>query len=157
AAAMLRAVLERFDHDRATVSEVLEPSVSWDEEGWHLLRFSYAFHGYRRDTAGASHSTRAFLDPFGDEALEFATPILRLGEQEPIVEQLMFGYAADGPARHRLKLYLQFADGSGARALALADRAVPGLDAARRFAGRDLHLLGIDYTGGRLLGAKLYL
>jgi hypothetical protein len=156
AAAMIETVLARFDRDRATVSEVLEPSVSHDAEGWHLLRFSYAFHGYRRDTAGAAASTLDFVRPFGDDAVAFAAPILRIAEEEPSVWQLMFGYAADAPGRARLKLYLQFSDDSGAAALALTDRVLPGLHAAERFADRRLHLLGVDFEGGELRGAKLY-
>lgn len=155
ARALVGGVLRRFERDRRTVSEVLEPSLSLSGEGWSGLRFSYAFHGFRRDPRDATESARRLLSPFGEGALAVAEPALRLAEESAAVRQLLLGYAHDG-GRERLKLYLELDDEAASEAPALVERLLPGSFAAGAGGGLPLHLLGIDFHADGLRGAKLY-
>jgi hypothetical protein len=51
-------VLRRFARDRASFSDVLEPSFSWAGGAPSLYRFSYAFPGF---TAAPVDASRALL------------------------------------------------------------------------------------------------
>lgn len=156
--ALLRALIDRFRRDRAAFSDILEPSVSWDSSGFHLLRFSYSFPGFRADEIGVATSLLAFCEPFGDAARRECKRLLR-ATSHPSVDHPLFGIAHDGASGVRVKLYLQFKRGTERGApLEIAGRLLGRPDLRQSLPeGSALHLLGVDIGPSGLSAAKLYL
>ncbi len=149
------ALIDRFRRDRLQFSDVLEASFSCDAAGAHLYRFSYAFPGLRADPEGVAAALLDLCRPFGPHAEDAARTVLR-ATRLGAVAQLLFGFAHDGAAGSRVKLYLQFHARAQAAAIELAarilGRRLDDLPAPRR-----LHLLCLDLGARGLAGAKLYL
>jgi hypothetical protein len=149
------ALAERFARDRQHYSEVFEPSFSSGPGGTQVFRFSYAFPGYSRDPGGCCEALRALAAPLpATTRAQLARLTAALGELP--LQQALFGLAAADRDRLRTKLYLQFDPAAGAEALAAAARLTAIGDLSRRFAGRELHLLGIDLGARGIVGIKLY-
>lgn len=149
---LVDAVLARFLADRRRFSDILECSLSADESGVDLARFSYAFPDLPRARAGVERSVLAWTGELGPAPAAAARRVLQAA-RSPAVAQLLIGQAhAPTP---RTKLYLQFRDDAGPAALALA-RALLGNDTATESDALPLHLLGLDIGATGLAGAKLY-
>jgi len=146
------AALARFAADRRRFSDILECSLSADDAGLDLARFSYAFPDLLQARAAVERSVLAWTAGLGPAPAAAARQVLRAA-RSPAVAQLLIGHA-DAPAP-RTKLYLQFHDHAGPAALALA-RALIG--DARRTDSDDspLHLLGLDIGDAGMSAAKLY-
>lgn len=148
-------VVERFGRDRMRFSEVFEPSFSLGPAGGEFFRFSYAFPGHREDRPATEEALLGLAEPLGQPVtthLECMAPAF--GDRS--VQQPLFGLAAPARGAPLAKLYLQFEPEAGAQALALAGRLTSIGSLTRRFAGRALHLLGIDLGPGGISGVKLY-
>ena len=150
-----RAVLKRLAADRTRFSEVVEPSCSLDETGWHFLRFSYAVPGFRADPVGDAGDLLALCRPFGEALSEQVRALLGPARHQAVSLPLM-GIAYDAADAWRVKLYLQFADDAGDEPLGIAARLSGRSDLASLFRGRHLHLIGIDLGARGIAGAKLY-
>jgi hypothetical protein len=149
-------VLRRYERDRVTYSDILEPSFSWARGAPSMYRFSYAFPDFRADPGGVAAALFDLCAPFGEVALAQARRLLRAA-RHPAAEQPLFGIALDGPGRRRIKLYLQFRDGAGVASIKLAERMLGCGLLDRLPPGGALHLLGVDLGEGGVTGAKLYL
>jgi hypothetical protein len=151
-AASLEAMVRQLELDRRHYSDVFEPSLSWDGQGAHVRRFSYAFPGFRRAMDETSRAFLALAAPFGGAIVDAAQRLLRAARHDA-VEQPLFGYADD--REPRAKLYLQFRDGASVAAgpLIAAVTGVP-VDGARL--GGAIHMLGLDVGAGGVRGAKAY-
>lgn len=149
---LVDAVLTRFDADRLRFSDILECSLSADETGVDLARFSYAFPDLRSARDAVERSVLAWTAALGPAPAAAARRVLRAA-RSPLVAQLLIGHAhAPTP---RTKLYLQFDDRAGPAALTLA-RALIGCDRPGESDDLPLHLLGLDIGPDGLAGAKLY-
>jgi len=135
-------------------SEIFEPSLSTDDD-WHLLRFSYAFPGFRGAPSEVLDRLRHLCAAF-DPGTATHVDRLRPAFHHPCVEQPLFGLAYDSPSNWRVKLYLQFRDDAGPAATELAASILGSGDLAQVASGAPLHLVGLDLGSQGLLGAKLY-
>jgi DNA repair photolyase len=152
----LRALLlERHAVDRGRYSEVFELSASRSRGEEHLFRFSYALPDFREAPGQALSLARAIGSLYGEPALRLFERGLALAEDPAVVLPLL-GLEDDGAGRFRAKIYLQFADDAGEQALSLAGRLFGAVGWEERFAGRRLHLIGVDAGPHGLVGAKLY-
>lgn len=148
-------IVDCLRRDGATYSEIFEPSFSCDEAGWRLLRFSYAFPGFRAAPEATIATLEALCAPFGATSASYLKRFARaLGAS--CVAQPLFGLAIDTPSRWRLKLYVQFRDSHPTEALRLASEMIGCGDLSRVAAERPLHLMGLDLGDAGLTGAKLY-
>jgi hypothetical protein len=152
---MIARVIEQFQRDGARFSEILEPSASWREGHWQLVRFSYAYPAFRQDPRAAIESIRSICAPFGETLSGWVRDLLGLAG-EPCVNKPLIGLAYDDEQKWRVKLYVEFERNAGARALRLAGRLLGRRDLPSAFEGKDLHLLGIDLGPRGIAGAKLY-
>jgi hypothetical protein len=153
-AAALARLLARYDDDRRHYSEILEPSVSQDGRGRFWRRFSYAFPGFANARSETLATLADLCAPFGAQVAAAAARVIRAA-RHPAVAQPLFGLADDGADGTRVKLYLQFDDGAGDEALALAGALLGMPLDGGAWAGR-LHMLGLDLGPAGLCGAKLY-
>ena len=152
---LLDVVLARFAEDRRFFSDILEWSLSEDERGVDMARFSYAFPGFVHARDDVTRAVLAWANGLGDGASRAAKSVLRAA-RSPAVEQILVGYArGTGGGPSRAKFYLQFRDGAGPAALDLA-RVMLGTRRATQSDGLPLHLLGLDIGPEGLAGAKLY-
>jgi hypothetical protein len=154
-AQMLARLLRQFERDGGRFSEILEPSVSWREGHWQLLRFSYAYPAFREDPIGTIERLLAICAPFGDETCGWVRALLGPAK-DPCVTKPLIGLAYDDQEHWRIKLYVEFEADAGARPLRLAGRLLGRNDLAVGFEGQELHLLGIDLGPRGIIGAKLY-
>jgi len=153
--ALCDAVLARFAKDRLHFSDILEFSLSEDEQGLDLSRFSYAFPGFVRSREDVTRVVLAWAEGFGPALSRAAKGFLRAAKH-PSVEQILVGYARGAGGRApRSKLYLQFRDDAGRAPLELS-HAILGSRRATRSDHLPLHLLGLDIGAEGLAGAKLY-
>lgn len=136
-------------------SEVFEPSFSIDDDGVHLLRFSYGFPGFCDRPEQVLDRLRHLCAAFGETTAAHVDR-LRPALRHTCVEQPLFGLAYDSPASWRVKVYLQFRDDAGDTAVDLAGAIVGRRDIGDAAAGTPLHLLGLDLHERGLAGAKLY-
>lgn len=149
---LVDAVLARLDVDRRHYSDILECSLSADESGLDLARFSYAFPGLLTARPAVERDILAWTAALGPAPAAAARRALQAA-RSPLVAQLLIGHAhAPTP---RAKLYLQFHDRAGPAALALA-RALIGSDRPTDSDALPLHLLGLDIGATGLAGVKLY-
>lgn len=162
ARALCGAIVAALARDRERFSDVLEASISIDETGEHTFRFSYAFPGFRGAAASAAGAALAAAAPFGP-AITAATRRLLRAATDPAVEQPLIGIAWDRANAPRHKVYLQLRDDAGRAGAELAGR-VLGLPWLAASLGETsgpgavrLHMLGVDFGQGGLVGAKLYL
>lgn len=149
-------VVAQAEVDGGRFGASLELSASWDNHGWHFSRFSYALPWY----ADAPDQAKAVLGAVAELCgLEATGELVRrlAALWHPCVELPLFGLAGDGPGRWRHKVYLQFKPGSSANGLAIAET-LSGLSGlARHFAGRNLHMIGLDtHADGSWSTLKLY-
>lgn len=150
--ALEAAIVERFLGDRMTYSDVLEASCSFDVDCAHFYRFSYAFPGFRADPEGVGRTLLELARLLGEHVQDACRTVLRAARR-PAVAQLLFGFAHDGDARQRAKLYLQFDPAAGRAAVELASRMIGG---PVPWTGRPLHMLCLDIGRTGLVCAKLY-
>jgi hypothetical protein len=152
---MLARLMKQFQRDGDRFSEILEPSVSWREGRWQLLRFSYAYPAFREDPRAAIQNLLSICAPFGDELSGWVRALLSPAD-DPCVSKPLIGLAYDDADHWRIKLYLEFEGNAGARALRLAGRLLGRNDLSAGFDAKELHLLGIDLGPRGIAGAKLY-
>jgi hypothetical protein len=150
--ALVDAVLARFLAERHRFSDILECSLSADESGLDLARFSYAFPGLLHNRGAIERCILAWTTALGPAPAAAARRVLQAA-RSPIVAQLLIGHAH--APRPRTKLYLQFRDDAGPAALDLA-HALLGTDRRTDSDPLPLHLLGLDIGPTGLAGAKLY-
>jgi len=149
---LVDAVLARFLADRHRFSDILECSLSADESGLDLARFSYAFPDLRHNRGAIERNILAWTTALGPAPAAAARRVLQAA-RSPIVAQLLIGQAHSPTPR--TKLYLQFSDDAGPAALALA-HALLGTDRPTDSDTLPLHLLGLDIGPTGLASAKLY-
>ncbi|MBI5489727.1 MAG: hypothetical protein HY905_20505 [Deltaproteobacteria bacterium] len=154
--AMEANLLAHFARAMRRYSDILEFSFSARGRTASPYRFSYSFPAFGMGRARAeAKACGTLVEPFGAGARRVADAVLALA-RPPLVAQILFGLDA-GRANLRLKLYLQFHEGMAREKLGLLSRSLP-LPATRRLADAPerLHLLGIDFRAGGVVGAKLY-
>ncbi|MBI5500692.1 MAG: hypothetical protein HY907_10660 [Deltaproteobacteria bacterium] len=154
--AMEKALLAHFARASRHYSNILEFSFSARGRLASPYRFSYSFPAFGGGRARAEAAAcRRLVEPFGAGARRVADAVLALA-RPPLASQILFGIDA-APGNLRLKLYLQFSDGMAREKLGLLARILP-LPATRRLADAPerLHLVGIDFRAGGVVGAKLY-
>jgi hypothetical protein len=150
--ALEEAIVDRFVRDRMTYSDVLEASCSFDGDRALFYRFSYAFPGFRADPEGVGRTLLELSRLTGAHVEEACRTVLRAARR-PAVDQLLFGFAHDGDARQRAKLYLQFHPAAGRAAVDLASQMI---GCPVPWTGTQLHMLCLDVGEAGLACAKLY-
>ena len=153
--ALTALLVDRHALDRDHYSEVFALSASRSRGQEHLFRFSYALPDFREAPGRALALARGIGGLYGEAALRLFEHGLALAE-DPAVMLPLLGLEDDGAGRFRAKISLQFADGAGAAALSIAERLFGATGWEERFAGRRLHMIGVDAGPHGLVGAKLY-
>ncbi len=153
--ALCDVLLACFATDRLRFSEILEPSCSRDAAGWHSLRFSYGFPGFREDPDAVAGAVLALAEPFAAGWRPWLRQALAAARHRA-VEHPIVGLAYDGPGRWRWKLYLQFAPGAGRAAREIVARLTGARDLGARLGAGALHLVGFDLGADGLTQVKFY-
>lgn len=153
--AVIDAIVEHHARDREHYSEIVELSAARAGTDELLFRFSYGFPGFRRDPGHAASFGHALASLYGDACTRALEHCLELAESAAVTMPLM-GLEERASGAFRFKLYLQLAPDAGEDALALASRWSGGEDWTHRFAGRSLHMVGMDVSTTGISGAKLY-
>ncbi len=142
--------------DRVRFGDAFEASVSSDGEGLSTLRWSYGFPACKTEPALTATALRALAQAQGGAVAQVAEAVLA-ATASPLVRHVGAGYAraAEGAGPARFKLYVQFVEGAGERALELAHR-MTGFRSPCAEGGRPLDLLGFDVGERGVRCAKFY-
>ena len=152
---LIELVSAQHRADRERWSEILEFSVARAGSAERMLRFSYAFPGFRSEPSAAARFVAGLSALYCVEERTVLERGLELSAHSS-VELVLVGLEDAGSAGFRLKLYLQFRDDAGVETHSLASEWLGWPVLAARFAGRRLHMVGIDAGARGVSGAKLY-
>ncbi len=149
---------DRFRTDVARYSGVFEPSFSFDRDGWHCIRFSYAFPDFREAPDAVCKTILDAARPFGAPLTTHVSRLLRWCFQ-PFIEQPITGLAYDGPESWTFKIYYQVDLRFQDQAVQWLARLIPwgSLRWILGGGGPPLHLIGLDVGPSGIRTVKLYL
>lgn len=142
--------------DRVRFGDAFEASVSSDEQGLSTFRWTYGFPACKTEPALTASAVRALAQAQGGAVAQVAEAVLA-ASASPLVRHVLAGYAraAGGVGPSRGKLYVQFANGAGGRAIEMA-REMTGFRGPLGAGGQPLDILGLDVGAGGVRRAKFY-
>ncbi len=152
---MRKNLITWIDRYNGRYSEVFEPSLSFDSDGIHAFRFSYAFAGFKDEPGLLIQEIKRLAGKFGTypyNAIQKLEPAMN----SSFVKQPIIGLAWDSSNKWRFKFYLQFAEHAGEHALKLTQAIVNDYRLTKIFMGKSLRLLGLDLGPDGMKEAKLY-
>jgi hypothetical protein len=146
---------ERLRRDAVRFSGVFEPSFSFDQLGWHLCRFSYAFPDFREEPVRGVETILAVARAFGPSIASLVVRLTR-GAFQRFVEQPIVGLAFDTPDTWTFKVYYQVDPCHHEEAIGWLGRLVPSSALRRVVGSAPLHLIGMDLGPQGIRAVKLY-